>query len=389
MNEVKHIAILGSTGSIGTQTLEVVREYPEKFHVDVLTTRSNTQLLSQQIEEFQPSVVVICDDAESEDLEPLCKKYDVKLFRGREALEEVTTLDSIDVVLSAVVGYAGLMPAINAIKSGKDIALANKETLVVAGDLINRLTKKYNTKILPVDSEHSAIFQCLTGENINDIEKIYLTASGGPFRNFTMKELENVTTEQALNHPNWDMGNKITIDSATLMNKGFEAIEAKWLFDLQPDQIEVVIHPQSIIHSIVQFIDGSMKAQMGLPDMKLPILYALTTPERIATNFERFDFAKFTNLTFEKPDTKKFRNLALAYEAMKVGGNMSCILNASNEIAVQAFLDEKIGFSHISAVVEETLHRSTFIKMPELDDYINSDEEARKIASELIFKKVK
>jgi 1-deoxy-D-xylulose-5-phosphate reductoisomerase len=387
MTKVKNIAILGSTGSIGTQALEVIREHPDKFSVKVLTTNSNTSLIKEQIEEFSPEVIVVSDKRKSEELLSICQKQSVKLFYGANALSQVTTLDSIDIVLSAVVGYIGLMPTINAIKAGKDIALANKETLVVAGDLINRLAEKYHSRILPVDSEHSAIFQCLAGEKQEDIEKIYLTASGGPFRNFSLEELEKVTTAQALKHPNWDMGNKITIDSATLMNKGFEAIEAKWLFDLKPEQIDVVIHPQSILHSVVQFIDGSMKAQMGLPDMKLPILYALTTPDRIETSFERFDFNKFTNLTFEKPDTKKFRNLALAYEAMRIGGNMPCVLNASNEIAVQAFLDEVIGFNKISAVVEETLNRASLIKRPELEDYIKSDTEARKIASELIVKK--
>jgi 1-deoxy-D-xylulose-5-phosphate reductoisomerase len=389
INKKKRIAVLGSTGSIGTQALEVIKNHPDKFIPEVLTTNTNVQLLAQQIEEFKPRSVVVCNEKSAEEIESFCQQNNVELHKGMEALVQVVTMSSIDVVLTALVGYSGLIPTINAIKAQKDIALANKETLVVAGDLIMRLANQYGSKILPVDSEHSAIYQCLTGENISQIEKVYLTASGGPFRNFSQEQLEFVTIEQALNHPNWDMGNKITIDSATLMNKGFEAIEAKWLFNLKPEQIEVIIHPQSIIHSIVQFIDGSMKAQMGLPDMKLPILYALTAPNRIDTNFERFDFSDFSKLTFEKPNTKKFRNLALAYKVMEAGGNMPCVLNASNEVAVQAFLEEKIGFNQIAVIVEKTLDKVGFINAPDLENYIETDKEARLIASEFITKKVK
>ncbi|MFW6095427.1 MAG: 1-deoxy-D-xylulose-5-phosphate reductoisomerase [Bacteroidota bacterium] len=389
MTNIKRIAILGSTGSIGTQTLDVIRAYPEMFTVEVLTTNENVTLIAEQIKEFRPVAVVIGNELKADEIKDFCVEQGVELYTGFEALSQIVTMPSIDVVLSAIVGYAGLIPTVNAVKEGKDIALANKESLVIAGDMISKLAKSSNSTILPVDSEHSAIFQCLTGENEREIEKIYLTASGGPFRNLTMEELQNVTIQQALNHPNWEMGNKITIDSASLMNKGFEAIEAKWLFDLQPGQIDIVIHPQSIIHSLVQFVDGSMKAQMGLPDMKLPILYALTYPKRVRTDFKRFDFADFPSLTFEKPDTEKFRNLSLAYEAMRKGGNMPCILNASNEIAVEAFLDEKISFNHIPAIVEGALQKAFYINSPNLEDYINSDKEARIIASELILNKVK
>lgn len=389
MTNIKRIAILGSTGSIGTQTLDVVRAYPEMFTVEVLTTNQNVKLIAEQIKEFRPVAVVVGNEMKADEIKDLCGEWDVELYTGFEALSQIVTMPSIDVVLSAIVGYAGLIPTVNAVKEGKDIALANKESLVIAGDMISKLAKNSNSTILPVDSEHSAIFQCLTGENEKEIEKIYLTASGGPFRNLSMEDLQNVTIQQALNHPNWDMGNKITIDSASLMNKGFEAIEAKWLFDLNTEQIEIVIHPQSIIHSLVQFIDGSMKAQMGLPDMKLPILYALTYPKRVKTDFKRFDFADFPRLTFEKPDTVKFRNLSLAYEAMKKGGNMPCVLNASNEIAVEAFLDKKISFIHIPVIVEEALQKAFFINSPNLEDYISSDKEARIIASELILNKVK
>ncbi len=389
MIQKKSIAILGSTGSIGTQALDVIRKYPDYFSVEVLSTNSNTELLKEQIEEFKPEVAVVCDEKKAVELENIFQKSTVKIYKGLEALSQVSMHDSVDIVLSALVGYSGLIPTVNAIKAGKNIALANKETMVVAGDLINRLAHQHKVDILPVDSEHSAIFQCMRGENEKQVEKIYLTASGGPFRNYSEEQLADVTIEQALEHPNWEMGNKITIDSATLMNKGFEAIEAKWFFNLEPGQIDVIIHPQSIIHSIVQFVDGSMKAQMGLPDMKLPILYALTAPDRIKTNFERFDFNKITNFTFEQPNTKKFRNLALAYEAMKAGGNMPCVLNAANEIAVEAFLNEKIGFGKISLVVEETLKKAPFLNAPNLEDYIQTDKEARVIASELIMKKVK
>ncbi|MFO8236393.1 MAG: 1-deoxy-D-xylulose-5-phosphate reductoisomerase [Bacteroidales bacterium] len=389
MTQIRKIAILGSTGSVGTQALEVISSYRHMFSVEVLTTNQNINLLAEQIKTFKPKAVVVGNSEKADEIADFCSKHAVKLHKGLEALSQIVTMSSIDVVLSAIVGYSGLLPTINAIKSGKDVALANKESLVIAGDMIQHLAQSSNVKILPVDSEHSALFQCLTGENEKQIEKIYLTASGGPFRNLTMEELETVTIQQALDHPNWDMGNKITIDSASLMNKGFEAIEAKWLFNLDPEQIDIIIHHQSIIHSIVQFVDGSMKAQMGLPDMKLPILYALTYPERVKTDFKRFDFADFKNLTFEKPDTKKFRNLALAYEAMKKGGNMPCILNASNEIAVEGFLKEKISFTYIPSIVEEAMQKTFYVNKPNLEDYMNSDKEARIIASELILNKVK
>ena len=383
----KRIAILGSTGSIGTQTLEVVEQQPEYFEVKVLTANSNVHLLAEQAIEIEPEVVVIADENKVGDLRSLLKKTSVEVLSGIEGLSEVVAREDIDVVLTALVGYAGLIPTINAIKKGKDIALANKETLVVAGDLIKQLANTYNSKILPVDSEHSAIYQCLAGEKLKDIEKIYLTASGGPFLNFSDSDLNSVTCEDALKHPNWSLGDKITIDSATMMNKGFEAIEAKWLFDLNPEQIDVIIHPQSIVHSLVQFVDGSIKAQMGLPDMKLPILYALMAPSRVKSEFKRFDFENYSQLTFQKPDTKKFRNLALAFEAMNKGGNVPCIINAANEVAVEAFLKSKIGYKDISTIVEQSIQKIAYIQQPNLEDYIKTDQETRLLASEILLNK--
>ena len=387
MMNKKRIAILGSTGSIGTQTLEVVEQKPEYFEIKVLTANSNVHLLAEQAKKFNPEVVVIANENKAEDLRSLLKTTSVKVLSGIGGLSEVVTKENVDVVLTALVGYVGLIPTINAIKKGKDIALANKETLVVAGDLIKQLANTYNSRILPVDSEHSAIYQCLAGEKPEDIEKIYLTASGGPFLNFSDDELNSVTCEDALNHPNWSMGDKITIDSATMMNKGFEAIEAKWLFDLEPNQIDVIIHPQSIIHSLVQFVDGSIKAQMGLPDMKLPILYALSAPSRVKSEFKRFNFDDYARLTFQKPDTKKFRNLALAFEAMNKGGNVPCIINAANEVAVEAFLERKIGYKDISSIVEQSIQKIAYIKQPNLEDYIKTDQETRLFASEILLQR--
>jgi len=387
MRENKRIAILGSTGSIGTQTLEVIDETPQHFQVKILTANSNSELLAKQARKYQPEMVVIGNASKEEELRSLLKDLDIEIQSGMEGLLQAVAKKNIDIVLTALVGYAGLVPTIHAIKAGKDIALANKETLVVAGDLIKQLAHEYHTSILPVDSEHSAIFQCLTGEKSEDIEKIYLTASGGPFRKFSCEELNSVTCEQALNHPNWSMGNKITIDSATMMNKGFEAIEAKWLFDLNPDQIDVIIHPQSIIHSMVQFVDGSIKAQMGLPDMRLPILYALTSPTRIPSSFKRFSFVDYPELTFEKPDTAKFPNLSLAFDAMRKGGNIPCITNAANEIAVDAFLNNRIGYKDISATIEQSMQKIDYIQQPNLEDYIQTDHKTRIFASEIIAKK--
>jgi 1-deoxy-D-xylulose-5-phosphate reductoisomerase len=380
----KHIAILGSTGSIGTQALEVIKAHPQNFVVEVLTANGNADLLIQQAIVFQPNCVVIADENKYEKVKSALAKYDIKVFAGSSAVEQVVQMDSVDIVLAAIVGYAGLASVLSAIKAKKTIALANKETLVVAGELVTALAKENGVNIYPVDSEHSAIFQCMAGEWNNPIEKIYLTASGGPFRGMKEKELEKVTKEQALQHPNWNMGAKITIDSATLMNKGLEVIEAKWLFNLKAEQIEVVIHPQSIIHSIVQFKDGSMKAQMGLPDMKLPIQYALSYPQRLPSNFPRFDFANYSALTFEKLDTTTFRCLPLAYEAMKKGGNMPCVLNAANEVAVKLFLEEKISFLKIPDVIEKTLIKSFYISQPTYQDYISSDREARNLAKEYV-----
>lgn len=383
---VKNIAILGSTGSIGTQALEVIGENPALFKAYVITAQNNAELLIQQALKFRPAYAVICNEKYYARVKEALASTDVKVLAGVNAINEIVTDPEIDTVLTAMVGFAGLEPTINAIKAGKDIALANKETLVVAGELITGLAKEHKVKILPVDSEHSAIFQCLEGENSAHIEKLILTASGGPFRGRELDFLSGVTPEAALKHPNWVMGSKITIDSASLMNKGLEVIEAKWLFDIEPDKIDVVVHPQSIIHSMVQFHDGSIKAQMGLPDMKLPIQYALAYPARIKNTFKRFDFAQYANLTFEKPDTKTFRNLALAFEAIKQGGNMPCIVNAANEIAVAGFLNGGIGFVTMSDVIESCMQHVAFKADPSLDDYLNTDRETRIFAQNLIEK---
>ncbi|RUT73351.1 1-deoxy-D-xylulose-5-phosphate reductoisomerase [Ancylomarina longa] len=380
----KHIAILGSTGSIGTQTLEVVEANPDEFIVDVLTANNNTDLLIKQAKKFQPDVVVIaCEDKYSQ-LSDALNDLPIKVYAGIDAIAQVVQMGSIDVVVTAMVGYSGLLPTINAIKARKNIALANKETLVVAGEIIQKLALQYGVSIYPVDSEHSAIFQCLIGEFENSIEKIYLTASGGPFRGKDKKFLEQVTCSQALKHPNWDMGAKITIDSASMMNKGFEAIEAKWLFDLRSDQIDVIVHYQSIVHSLVQFQDGSMKAQMGLPDMKLPIQFALTYPKRLKTNFPRFNFMDYPELSFEPADRENFKNLSLAYEAMNKGGNLPCIVNAANEIMVDAFLKEKVGFLQMSDIIESCMFKADFIKNPNYEDYVYTDREVRKMAYSML-----
>jgi 1-deoxy-D-xylulose-5-phosphate reductoisomerase len=381
-NKKKHIAILGSTGSIGTQALEVIQANPTLFQVEVLTAQNNCDLLIQQAIAFKPNAVVIGNEAMYQRVFDALDRHDIKVYAGENALASVVQMDTIDLVLTALVGYAGLKPTIKAIESKKPIALANKETLVVAGELITKLAEENGVNIYPVDSEHSAIFQCLIGEFHNPIEKIILTASGGPFRGKDKKFLQTVKKEQALKHPNWDMGAKITIDSASLMNKGLEVIEAKWLFSLRMDQIEVIVHPQSIIHSIVQFEDGSMKAQMGLPDMKLPIQYAMTYPGRVKTDFPRFDFINYPQLTFEKPDMETFRNLALAFEALKQGGNMPCVLNAANEVAVEKFLKDEISFLGMSDLVEHCMQKVSFIKKPTYEDYVLTDEATRKIAFE-------
>jgi 1-deoxy-D-xylulose-5-phosphate reductoisomerase len=379
---MKKLAILGSTGSIGTQALDVVSAHPEEFSVEVLTAHSNADLLISQALKYKVNSVVIGDESKYETVKNALWEAGVKVYAGAKALEQIVESTEVEMVLTALVGAAGLRPTINAIEAGKQIALANKETLVVAGDLVTKLARQKGVNIYPVDSEHSAIFQCLAGEWDNKIEKIYLTASGGPFRGKSKEELATVTKAQALKHPNWDMGAKITIDSASLMNKGLEVIEAKWLFNLQPDQIDVIVHPQSIIHSIVQVEDGSMKAQMGLPDMKLPIQYALGFPKRLAADFPRFNFMNYPQLTFEQPDRETFRCLNLAFDAMKQGGNMACIMNAANEIAVALFLQDKIGFLQIADVVERTMEKAAFIAQPSLDDFIASDGEARRIAME-------
>ncbi len=380
----KHIAILGSTGSIGTQTLEVVEANPDLFVVDVLTANNNVDLLVAQAKKYQPNVVVIAKEDKYPYLSEALKDEDIKVFAGMDAITQVVGMSSIDIVVTAMVGYSGLLPTIKAIEAKKNIALANKETLVVAGEIIQKLALENGVSIYPVDSEHSAIFQCLIGEFENPVEKIYLTASGGPFRGKSRKFLESVTPKQALKHPNWDMGSKITIDSASMMNKGFEAIEAKWLFDLQPEQVDVIVHPQSIVHSLVQFEDSSMKAQMGLPDMKLPIQFALTYPKRLKTNFERFNFLDYPNLTFEPADTKNFRNLALAYEAMNKGGNMPCIINAANEIMVDAFLKNQVGFLQMSDIIESCMQKVNFIAHPVYEDYVATDVEVRQLALSLL-----
>ena len=378
----KQIAILGSTGSIGTQALEVVSEYPDSFEVYALTAHRNVELLIEQAKKYKPDTVIIADESYYPRLKDALKYLPIKTFAGAKAIEDVVQASPVDLVLTAMVGYAGLKPTIQALKAGKDIALANKETMVVAGEIINRLAKENKAAILPVDSEHSAIFQCL--EFQNPLEKVILTASGGPFRKFSMDQLQHVTKEQALKHPNWSMGAKITIDSASMMNKGFEVIEAKWLFGLDPKCIDVVVHPQSIVHSMVQFKDGSVKAQLGLPDMKLPILYAFTYPYRFATDYKRVDFPLIGQLEFERPDQEKFRNLALAYEAMEKGGNMPCILNAANEIAVASFLQDKISFLGMSDMIAYTMAHASFILQPDYEDYVQTDAQARRIASEYL-----
>lgn len=380
----KKIAILGSTGSIGTQAVEVVQEHPDQFEIYALTANHNVELLIQQALLLQPEAVVIANEAHYPRLKEALRHEAIKVYCGSDAIAQIAEADPIDIVLTAMVGYAGLQPTIHAIQAGKVIALANKETLVVAGDLITRLALENHAPILPVDSEHSAIYQCLAGEPCH-IEKIILTASGGPFRNHTLEQLQKVTRAQALRHPNWEMGAKITIDSATLMNKGFEVIEGKWLFDLRPDQVEVVVHPQSIIHSMVQFEDGSIKAQMGAPDMKHPIRFAFSCPYRLKSeSAPRIDFTQLRELTFEQPDLTRFPNLAFAYEAMRRGGNMACILNAANEVAVDAFLHEQIGFLDISRLIERAMQRATFVQTPSYDDYGLSDTEVRRLVQEMI-----
>jgi len=384
----KNIAILGSTGSIGRQALDIVKANPDKLQVEVLTAQNNADLLIEQALEFSPNAVVITEKEKYPYIKDALQKHDIKVFAGADALCQIVQMESIDMVLAAIVGFAGLRSTLAAIEAGKQIALANKETLVVAGALVTETAKAKGVNIYPVDSEHSAIFQCLAGEFHNKIEKIILTASGGPFRGKDKKFLEKVTKEDALKHPNWSMGAKITIDSATLMNKGLEIIEAAWLFALRPEQIEVVIHPQSIIHSLVQFEDGSIKAQMGLPDMKLPIQYALFYPTRVASSFKRFDFASYPSLTFEKPDFTSFPSIQLAFEAMKKGGNMPCILNAANEVAVNAFLKDEIGFVGIPAVVEKCMEQAAFIASPSLSDYMESDKETRLLATAFCKKEI-
>lgn len=380
----KGIAILGSTGSIGTQALEVLESYPDRFDLQVLTAHNNAKLLIEQAIKYKPNCVVIVNENAYEEVKLALADEEIQVYTGEESLSQVVTYNDVHIVLTALVGYAGLKPTLAAIEAKKAIALANKETLVVAGELVTKMAREHGVNIYPVDSEHSAIFQCLAGEFHNPIEKIYLTASGGPFRGWNSEALREVTPQQALKHPNWDMGAKITIDSASLMNKGLEVIEAKWLFNLEPEQIDVIVHPQSIVHSLVQFKDGSMKAQMGLPDMKLPIQYALTYPDRLSTNFPRFDFMDYPQLTFEKPDRETFRNLDLAFEAMELGGTAACALNAANEITVQAFLDHKIGFLQIAEINEKVMRSTALIKQPVYEDYVAVDAVARKMATGLI-----
>ncbi|MBP1612654.1 MAG: putative terpenoid biosynthesis related reductoisomerase [Bacteroidetes bacterium] len=380
----KQIAILGSTGSIGSQALQVIAEHPDLYEVYALTANNKVEQLIAQARKFCPEAVVIANESKYAILKEALADLPIKIYAGAEALCQIVESGPIDIVLSAMVGSAGLKPTMKAICAGKAIALANKETLVVAGELINELAQQYRTPILPVDSEHSAIFQCLAGEMGNPIEKIILTASGGPFRCSTLEQLRTVKKEQALKHPNWEMGAKITIDSASMMNKGFEVIEAKWLFGVKPEQIEVVVHPQSVIHSMVQFEDGAVKAQLGMPDMRLPIQYAFSYPDRIHSSFERLDFTKCANLTFEQPDTTRFRNLALAYEAMNRGGNMPCIVNAANEVVVAAFLRDEISFLGMSDVIEKVMSKVSFVKTPMFDDYMATDSETRRIAREMI-----
>ena len=378
----KQIAILGSTGSIGTQALQVIEEHPDLYEVYAITANNRVDKLIEQARKFQPEAVVIANEDKYQQLKNALADLPIKVYAGAEALCEIVESAPVNIVLTAMVGYAGLKPTINAIKAGKTIALANKETLVVAGELITELAQQYRTPILPVDSEHSAIFQCL--EMNNPISKVILTASGGPFRTFSMEQLATVTKEQALKHPNWSMGAKITIDSASMMNKGFEVIEAKWLFGVKPEQIEVVVHPQSVIHSMIEYMDGAVKAQLGVPDMRLPIQYAFSYPKRESLSGERLDFMKYNTLTFEAPDTKRFRNLAFAYEAMNRGGNMACILNAANEVVVAAFLKDQISFLGMSDVIEKTMNKVSFISNPTYNDYVETDAIARRIAAEFV-----
>ena len=382
--EKKKIAILGSTGSIGTQALQVIAEHADMYEAYVLTANNQADKLIEQARAFKPEAVVIANDEHYEKVKQALSDLPIKVYAGAEAMEQVVTDEAVDIVLTALVGFAGLKPTISAIKSGKAIALANKETMVVAGELVNALADKYKAPILPVDSEHSAIFQCIVGEWQNPIEKILLTASGGPFRTFTREQLASVTKEQALKHPNWKMGAKITIDSASMMNKGFEVMEARWLFGVEPSRIEVLVHPQSIIHSAVQFEDGAVKAQMGMPDMRLPIQFAFSYPDRLKSSFPRIDFSQCTQLTFEKPDTERFRNLALAYAAIDKGGNMPCIVNAANEIVNAGFLHDQISFLGMSDVIEQTMQQATFITSPTLDDYMDTDAQARRIAADIM-----
>lgn len=384
MREQKRIAILGSTGSIGKQTLEVIASQRDHFQVEVISAHNSVELLIKQAREFIPNAVVIANEDHYRKVKDSLSDLPVKVFAGENALCSILEMDTIDLVVAALVGYSGLKPIMSALAAGKPVALANKETLVVAGEMITALARDKGVNIYPIDSEHSAIFQCLVGEFHNRIEKVILTASGGPFRGMKKKELESVTRTQALKHPNWNMGAKVTIDSATLMNKGLEVIEAKWLFGLQPTQVDVVIHPQSIVHSLVQFEDGSVKAQLGLPDMRLPIQFALSYPNRLKTDFERFDFARYPALTFEQPDTETFRNLALAFEALGRGGNMPCVLNAANEIAVEEFLEERIGFLEMPDLVERCLAKMDYIAKPVLEDYVNTDRETRIKAREMV-----
>lgn len=382
----KQVAILGSTGSIGTQTLEVIEKNPDHFKLEILTARNNADVLIAQSRKFLPNHVVITNEDKYNYVSQKLSDLPVKVYAGTDALEQIVEMDSVDIIMSALVGFSGLQPTLRAIRAGKDIALANKETLVVGGDLVIRSAIENNVNIYPVDSEHSAIFQCIVGEEMNPIEKIILTASGGPFLGKDREYLRHVTREEALKHPNWCMGDKITIDSASLMNKGLEVIEAKWLFGLRPEQIEVIIHPQSIIHSLVQFEDGSLKAQLGIPDMKLPIQYALGFPKRLKSDLERFSFSAYPNLTFQSPDMKIFPNLSLAYRALNKGGNMPCVLNAANEVTVNAFLEGKLSFSDMPAVIEKTMNSVAFIATPDLNDYVETDSEARKIAESYLFR---
>ena len=384
MSSKKNLAILGSTGSIGKQALEVVEKFPDRFQITVLTANSNADLLIKQAIQFLPDSVVIADDNQYLKVKDALSSYPVKVFAGNKSIEYIVQFDTVDVVLNSLVGFSGLIPSVRALEQHKILALANKESLVVAGDYINKIINQYHSTILPIDSEHSAIFQCLVGEYYHSIEKVILTASGGPFLGKNSDFLKNVTKHDALNHPNWNMGSKITIDSATLMNKGFEVIEAKWLYNLDISQIDVLIHPQSIIHSLVQFTDGSMKAQLSLPDMRLPIQYALFYPERPVNDFPRLDLAELQKLTFDKPDTENFPNLQLAYVALKAGGNLACILNAANEVAVDAFLNDRIKFFDIFRINEKCMNNMAFIKDPSLDDYLATDTECRLYAHSLI-----